>query len=66
MTAGVELGAKGAIAVDRLMRTNVPDVFAAGDCATTYHRLLGDTYLPLGTTAHKQGRIAARTRSAGT
>jgi NADPH-dependent 2,4-dienoyl-CoA reductase/sulfur reductase-like enzyme len=56
--AGAELGVKGAIAVDRQMRTNLPDVFAAGDCVVTYHRLLGDTYLPLGTTAHKQGRVA--------
>ena len=57
--AGAELGFKGAIAVDRQMRTNLPHVFAAGDCAETHHQLLGTTYLPLGTTAHKQGRIAA-------
>ncbi len=57
--AGAELGFKGAIAVDRRMRTNLPHVFAAGDCVTTHHQLLGTTYLPLGTTAHKQGRIAA-------
>ncbi|MGB9113651.1 MAG: FAD-dependent oxidoreductase [Acidimicrobiales bacterium] len=62
---GIELGAKRAIAVDRYMRTNVPGIFAAGDCATTYHRLLGDTYLPLGTTAHKQGRIAAENALGG-
>ena len=30
--AGAALGVKGAIAVDRGMRTNLPDVFAAGDC----------------------------------
>jgi NADPH-dependent 2,4-dienoyl-CoA reductase/sulfur reductase-like enzyme len=52
------LGVRGAIAVDRGMRTSLPDVLAAGDCVSTYHRLLGDTYLPLGTTAHKQGRVA--------
>ena len=57
--AGAQVGVKGAIAVDRQMRTNLPDVFAAGDCAVTHHRLLGDTYLPLGTPAHKQGRVAA-------
>jgi NADPH-dependent 2,4-dienoyl-CoA reductase/sulfur reductase-like enzyme len=56
--AGVTVGTRGAIAVDRGMRTSLPGVFAAGDCVTTYHRLLGDTYLPLGTTAHKQGRVA--------
>ena len=56
--AGAELGARGAIAVDPGMRTSLPDVLAAGDCVVTHHRLLGQTYLPLGTTAHKQGRVA--------
>ncbi len=56
--AGAVLGVKGAIAVDPGMRTTLPDVFAAGDCVVTHHRLLGVTYLPLGTTAHKQGRVA--------
>lgn len=64
--AGAELGAKGAIVVDPLMRTNLPDVFAAGDCAVTHHRLLGPTYLPLGTTAHKQGRVAGENALVGT
>ncbi len=57
--AGAELGTHGAILVDRRMRTNLRDVYAAGDCAVTHHQLLGSSYLPLGTTAHKQGRIAA-------
>ena len=48
------------------MRTNLPDVFAAGDCVVTHHRLLGTTYLPLGTTAHKQGRIAGENALGGT
>ena len=47
------------------MRTNLPDVFAAGDCVVTYHRLLGVTYLPLGTTAHKQGRVAGENALGG-
>ncbi len=63
--AGVELGIKGAIAVDRQMRTNLPDVFAAGDCVVTHHRLLGTSYLPLGTTAHKQGRVAGENAVGG-
>ena len=65
LDAGAQAGAKGSIAVDRQMRTNLPDVFAAGDCVTTYHRLLGNTYLPLGTTAHKQGRIAGENAIGG-
>jgi NADPH-dependent 2,4-dienoyl-CoA reductase/sulfur reductase-like enzyme len=63
--AGAELGARGAIAVDRMMRTGLEDIFAAGDCVITHHRLLGDTYLPLGTTAHKQGRVAGENATGG-
>jgi NADPH-dependent 2,4-dienoyl-CoA reductase/sulfur reductase-like enzyme len=63
--AGADLGVKGAIAVDRQMRTNLTDVFAAGDCVNTHHRLVGTTYLPLGTTAHKQGRIAGENALGG-
>ncbi len=41
------------------METNVKDVYAAGDCATHYHIVKrSDDYIPLGTTANKQGRIA--------
>ncbi len=63
--AGAALGAKGAIAVDRGMRTSLPDVLAAGDCVITHHRLTGESYLPLGTTAHKQGRVAGENALGG-
>jgi NADPH-dependent 2,4-dienoyl-CoA reductase/sulfur reductase-like enzyme len=63
--AGAELSVKGTIAVDDAMRTNLTDVFAAGDCAHTHHRLLGITWLPLGTTAHKQGRVAGENALGG-
>ena len=63
--AGAALGVKSAIAVDPGMHTNLPDVFAAGDCVITHHRLLGQTYLPLGTTAHKQGRVAGENALGG-
>jgi NADPH-dependent 2,4-dienoyl-CoA reductase/sulfur reductase-like enzyme len=63
--AGVTLGRRGAIDVDRAMRTNLPDVFAAGDCVVTHHRLLGTAYIPLGTTAHKQGRVAGENAVGG-
>jgi NADPH-dependent 2,4-dienoyl-CoA reductase/sulfur reductase-like enzyme len=65
VSAGATLGAKGAILVDRGMRTGLPGVFAAGDCVITHHRLLGETYLPLGTTAHKQGRVAGENAVGG-
>ncbi|MFF3877304.1 FAD-dependent oxidoreductase [Streptomyces sp. NPDC001978] len=63
--AGARLGAKGAIEVDQYMRTSLPDVYAAGDCVVTHHRLLGTTWLPLGTTAHKQGRVAGENALGG-
>jgi NADPH-dependent 2,4-dienoyl-CoA reductase/sulfur reductase-like enzyme len=65
VSAGASLGARGAIAVDRGMRTGLPGVYAAGDCVVTHHRLLGETYLPLGTTAHKQGRVAGENAAGG-
>jgi NADPH-dependent 2,4-dienoyl-CoA reductase/sulfur reductase-like enzyme len=64
-SAGATLGPLGAIMVDRGMRTGLPGVFAAGDCVITHHRLLGETYLPLGTTAHKQGRVAGENALGG-
>jgi NADPH-dependent 2,4-dienoyl-CoA reductase/sulfur reductase-like enzyme len=65
VSAGAYLGARGAVVVSRLMETGVPDVYAAGDCVVTHHRLLGETYLPLGTTAHKQGRVAGENAVGG-
>lgn len=64
--AGIEMGLKGAIKVNRRMETNVSDIYAAGDCVETWHHLLQRyTYLPLGTTAHKQGRIAGENAVGG-
>lgn len=65
-SAGVSTGVRGAIQVNRVMKTSVPDIYAAGDCVETWHRLLNQfTYLPLGTTAHKQGRIAGENAVGG-
>jgi len=64
--AGIALGVKHTIQVNRKMETNLPDIYAAGDCAETYHCLLDkNMYLPLGTTAHKQGRIAGENAVGG-
>jgi NADPH-dependent 2,4-dienoyl-CoA reductase/sulfur reductase-like enzyme len=57
--AGIQLGATGAIAVDEQQRTSLPHVYAAGDCAEAYHRVLQQpVFIPLGTTANKQGKVA--------
>lgn len=57
--AGVELGAAGAIRVDEYMRTSVEHIWAAGDCADTVNLVTGErTWIPMGSTANKQGRTA--------
>ena len=64
--AGVLLGPSGAIATDASMRTNLPGVFAAGDCAEALHLVTGQpAYIPLGSTANKQGRIAGENAAGG-
>ena len=71
VAAGADTGPRGAVVVDETMATGLPQVWAAGDCVVSHHRLLGTAYVPLGTTAHKQGRVAGenaiggRTRYAG-
>lgn len=56
---GIELSALKGIRVNSRMETNLPDIYAAGDCTAVYHRLYGcDAYIPLGTTANKQGKVA--------
>jgi NADPH-dependent 2,4-dienoyl-CoA reductase/sulfur reductase-like enzyme len=59
LTAGIAAGVGRAIKVDRTMTTNLEDIWAAGDCVETWHYILNsNVYMPLGTTAHKQGRVA--------
>jgi len=59
-SGGVGLGRTGAIAVNARQETNVQGVFAAGDCSEARHRIANRyTWLPLGTTANKQGQVAA-------
>jgi NADPH-dependent 2,4-dienoyl-CoA reductase/sulfur reductase-like enzyme len=57
--AGVEAGRSGAIHTDEHMETNLRGVYAAGDCAEVNHLVTGrPTWIPLGTTANKTGRVA--------
>jgi NADPH-dependent 2,4-dienoyl-CoA reductase/sulfur reductase-like enzyme/rhodanese-related sulfurtransferase len=56
--AGVRIGETGAIWVNEKMETSVEGIYAAGDCAETIHLLTGKrTWVPLGSTANKQGRV---------
>jgi NADPH-dependent 2,4-dienoyl-CoA reductase/sulfur reductase-like enzyme len=57
--AGINIGKSGAIEVDRLQQTSAEGIYAAGDCCESWHRLLErGEFIPRGTTANKQGRIA--------
>ena len=64
--AGVSVDARGAIVVDDHMATDVEGIWAAGDCVHTHHVLHPrPVYLPLGTTAHNQGRVAGINAAGG-
>jgi len=58
-SGGLRIGDTGAIWVNQQQQTSHEAVWSAGDCAEAYHRVLRrNTWIPLGTTANKQGRIA--------
>ena len=64
--AGVKIGATGAIRVDRHMKTNIPDVWAAGDCVETTNLVSGrPAWVPLGDTANQMGRVAGTNAATG-
>jgi NADPH-dependent 2,4-dienoyl-CoA reductase/sulfur reductase-like enzyme/rhodanese-related sulfurtransferase len=56
--AGLKIGETGAIWVNEKMETSVDRIYAAGDCAETIHLITGKrVWIPLGSTANKQGRV---------
>ena len=58
--AGLQLGMKGAIAVNDRMETSAPDVYAVGDAVQVTHQVTGeDAVISLAGPANKQGRIVA-------
>jgi NADPH-dependent 2,4-dienoyl-CoA reductase/sulfur reductase-like enzyme/rhodanese-related sulfurtransferase len=58
--SGITLGARGHIVVDEYLRTNLPDVYAAGDAIEVANPFTGKkTAVPLAGPANKQGRIVA-------
>jgi len=64
--AGLDIGDTGAIAVDKQMRTNDPRIYACGDCCQATNLISGrDVYVPLGSTANKQGRVAGTCAAGG-
>jgi len=57
---GAELGVRGAIKTDELLKTNIPDIFAIGDCIEIKDLVSQKfTNINLATTATKEGRTVA-------
>ncbi|BBE30066.1 NADH oxidase [Tepiditoga spiralis] len=57
----LEMLKNGAIVVNEKSQTNIKDVYSAGDCASVKNYITKkDVYIPLGTTANKQGRVAGK------
>ena len=62
--SGIDLAKNGAVIIDREMRTSVSDIYSAGDCAEVYHMVKEEnSYIPLGTTANKCGKIVGNNLS---
>ena len=58
---GLKIGSTGAIAVDFSQRTSIENIYAAGDCCESFHRVSRRwVNVPLGDIANKQGRVAGR------
>lgn len=58
--AGLEIGSSGGIKVNDRMQTSDLDIYAAGDCVECTDLMTGKgCFVPLGSTANKQGRVAA-------
>lgn len=57
---GIELGKTGAIKVNSRMETNIKDIYACGDCVEKNHIVAQQPcWIPLGSTANKEGRCCA-------
>ncbi len=57
--AGLTLGEKGSIRVNPRMQTSAANVWAAGDCAESFHLVSRKPFhVALGTVANKQGTVA--------
>ena len=64
--AGAETGTFGAIRVDKHLKTSLPDVWAAGDCAESTNLITGEPgWEPLGDTANQMGRVAGTNAAHG-
>lgn len=63
---GITMLKNGAIAIDGHGQTSLPDIYAAGDCASVWHLVKGENvYIPLATTANKIGKIIGENLGGG-
>ena len=64
--AGIKLGKTGAIKVNSRMETNIKDIYACGDCVEKVNMISNTpVWVPLGSTANKEGRVCAINVSGG-
>ncbi|WGM90218.1 MAG: FAD-dependent oxidoreductase [Candidatus Bathyarchaeota archaeon] len=64
--AGVKVGKTKAIKTNSKMETNIPDIYAAGDCVESVNLVTGEPMLSqLGTTAVRQGKVAGTNAAGG-
>ena len=58
--SGLEMN-RGTILVDKTMKTNLPDIYAAGDCVQVTSRIIGKgQWSPMGSSANLEGRTLAQ------
>ena len=58
--AGIQIGEKGGIVVNSRLQTNIPNIFAAGDCIETINLVTSKPEIfALGSLANRQGRVIA-------
>ncbi len=64
--AGINIGMTGAIRTDGAKRTNIENIYAAGDCCEVFNLVSQDwVYTPFGDIANKQGRVAGENTAGG-
>ncbi|MEA4878194.1 MAG: FAD-dependent oxidoreductase [Aminobacterium sp.] len=64
--AGLPLGVNDSILVNQMMETEIEDIWAAGDCAQTWHLVTNKPFwVALGSVANKTGRIAGINMAGG-
>ena len=62
----IETLSNGAIVIDNYGKTNIADIYAAGDCVALYHRVSQSmTYIPLATGANKLGKVVGDNLAGG-